>query len=183
MAPEFPSVPYGVQSLIGRRFDHLKVLHYAGSDDQGHARWCCECRCGARCKVPGRRLLTGQQVSCGCRRADPKVRRAARLKVAPRKRHAIAVKAGEASRKVPHRPAYALHASQAADMLGVSLEIVEQLARDGVLGSRTRKGEIYISVEDLSDMMAQQCREKKRCATFDTAQKVRDRLAAEQQIA
>ena len=84
-----PPVPPHTKSLIGCRFGRLLVQFYAGADKHGKSLWCCLCDCGAVLRVPGHRLLgTGggkdarhPQRSCGCERADPGVRMAARLRM------------------------------------------------------------------------------------------------------
>src|ERR1700693_1017763 len=88
-----PEVPPRVKSLIGCRFGRLIVRYFAGQDRNGKALWCCLCDCGVVCRVPGSRLLgtTGKdkghgQKSCGCERADPGIRKAARLTMPAKQR-------------------------------------------------------------------------------------------------
>jgi hypothetical protein len=102
------------------------------------------------------------QVSCGCARADPEVRRKARMKVPAKKRADICRKMRKAvTRK--SKP-YSMDIKRACELLGVSEERVEILAKDGVLGHTYRRGTIWVSSEDVAAMIGQQERAKKRCA-------------------
>jgi len=65
------------------------------------------------------------------------------------------------------KPAYAMDAHRAAELLGVSVERIEILAQDGMLGSTYRRGELWVSSRDVSDMIATQQRNKKRCRVMD----------------
>ena len=167
-----PSVPPRVKSLIGCRFGRLLVRYYAGQDKGGRSLWCCLCDCGTVCRVPGSRLLgnTGRdrghgQKSCGCERADSGIRKAARLKVAPARRREICDKM---RRSVKHRkPAYSMDAHRAAELLGVTLERIEVLVTDGLLGGTSRRGALWVSSQDVSAMIATQQRNKRRCRIMD----------------
>jgi hypothetical protein len=175
-----PTLPARAKSLIGRRFGRLLVRYYAGADKQGKSLWCCLCDCGTVLRVPGSRLL-GQnygknrnhpQVSCGCERADPAVRKAARLKVPPQRRKEIC---GIMRAAVKHRkPAYSMDAHRAAEMLGVSMERIEIMVQDGLLGSRYKRGELWVSSQDVSDLVATQQRNKRRCRVMDAIMGVGD---------
>lgn len=88
---------WGRLELKGQKFGRLKVLRYAGTDGQ-HSLWRCKCECGKRLTTQGKRLKSGYTKSCGCYRADPVVRQAARWKLTPERRRAIAVQGGEASK-------------------------------------------------------------------------------------
>ena len=77
----------GTQRIFGR----LLVLEFAGRDGYSQPYYLCYCECGQTRTVPARRLLEGRQKSCGCLRADPSVRRSARLKVTPELRREIAL--------------------------------------------------------------------------------------------
>src|SRR5208282_2086850 len=111
-----------MKSLVGRRFGRLKVTAFAGFG-QGVSRpfWCCLCKCGNTCRVEGRLLLgtkdraKHRQVSCGCARADPEVRREARMKVPAKKRAQICRKMRQAvtRKSVP----YAMDIARAAELL------------------------------------------------------------------
>jgi hypothetical protein len=87
-----------VLDLTGRTFDRLRVLERVEPRDRAddHAMWACECDCGARVTVRGAKLRSGAIRSCGCLRADPGIRRAARLQVPERRRRAIARAGGAA---------------------------------------------------------------------------------------
>ncbi len=63
----------------------------------GGALWRCACDCGGETKVRSQTLRDGIVVSCGCYRADPAVRREARLKTDEDVRRESARRAGEAS--------------------------------------------------------------------------------------
>ena len=80
-----------VHDLRGRRYGRLiareEIRH---PTDDSHSYWTCACDCGQTVTVRSTRLTTGLQVSCGCWRADPAVRQAARLKTPPGDRVAIA---------------------------------------------------------------------------------------------
>lgn len=164
-----PIVPPRVTSLVGCRFGRLLVRFYAGQDAQGKSLWCCLCDCGAVTRVPGSRLLgSGRQASqksCGCERADPGVRKAARMKMPAKKRADICTKMRKA---VKHRkPAYSMDAHRAAELLGVTVERLQVLASDGLIGSTFKRGELWVSSNDVSNMIAVQQRNKKRCRIMD----------------
>jgi len=168
--PEIPGMR--VKNLIGMRFGRLLVRFYAGADKHGKSLWCCLCDCGAVCRVPGSRLLgnTGKdrshsQKSCGCERADPGIRKAARARV-PAKRRAEICKVMRESVK-ERKPAYSMDAHRAAELLGVTVERVEVLAQDGMIGSTFRRGALWVSSQDVSNMIAVQQRNKKRCRVMD----------------
>ena len=164
-------VPPRVRSLIGMRFGRLEVKHFAGMDKQGKSYWCCLCDCGVLCRVPGGRLLgRGKekghpQKSCGCMRADPGVRAAARLKVPAKRRAEICNKARAAVRE--RKPAYSMDGHRAAELLGVSYERVEVLTRDGMLGYTYRRGSLWVSSQDVSAMIGTQQRNKRHCRTIE----------------
>lgn len=158
--------PERVKSLIGRRFGRLRVLAYAGHTKWRKTRWCCLCDCGTYCTVPGRSLLAQdkhRQISCGCARADPAVRWKARMQVPAKKREAICRKMRKAVRN--RKPPYSLSAIQAAELLGVSVERIGVLTQDGILNCRYKRGELYVSSQDVSELLSQQEREQKRCAS------------------
>ena len=68
-----------IKNLRGRRFGRLKVPETAEPVVRGgHAYWPVICDCGAHDLVRGTKLREGRIKSCGCLRADPEVRRAAR---------------------------------------------------------------------------------------------------------
>jgi hypothetical protein len=171
-----PEMPSRVKSLIGARFGRLLVRYYAGMDKHGKSMWCCLCDCGAVCRVPGTRLLgtSGRerhghpQVSCGCAKADPAIRKAAWLKMPRAKRAKCDKRCAAMHKKVKNRkPAYSMDAHRAAELLGVTLERIEVLASDGLIGSTFRKGALWVSSGDVSSMLATQQRNKRRCRVMD----------------
>lgn len=86
-----------VNDLRGRRFGRLRALEEVHPIRNGKAYWKCECECGLIATVRGTKLTSGAIVSCGCWRADPAVRRAARHKVDPARRVEIAALGAKAS--------------------------------------------------------------------------------------
>jgi hypothetical protein len=95
------------EDLTGQRFEFLKVIeldHVEG----GHGYWVCEClrsrgphggKCGRRIVSRDTRLKTGRTVSCGCAKADPEVRRTARMQVPSKRRRELAALGGKAARQ------------------------------------------------------------------------------------
>lgn len=55
-----------VNNLAGRKFGRLTVLDWAGTTDDGHAKWRCSCVCGNIKITRGTYLVSGSAVSCGC---------------------------------------------------------------------------------------------------------------------
>lgn len=51
-------------------FEDLCVLARAENSAAGKARWLCRCSCGNELVVLGASLVSGMQVSCGCKKAD-----------------------------------------------------------------------------------------------------------------
>lgn len=85
--------------LHGQTFAALTVLSREAADEGSrHARWLCQCECGAQVIVRGSKLRSGATSSCGCRgyRRSSEAHAAARAKVSTRKRKAIARKGGRA---------------------------------------------------------------------------------------
>lgn len=167
-----PEVPPRVKSLIGCRYGRLLVRYFAGQDKHGHSYWCCLCDCGTVCRVPGSRLLGNSgkerehsQKSCGCERADPGVRKAARLKVPGPRRREICNTMRKAVKQ--RKPAYSMDAHRAAELLGVTTERIEVLVSDGLIGHTYRRGELWVSSRDVSAMIATQQRNKRRCRVMD----------------
>jgi len=103
-------LPPNTVDETGHVYGALEVLEYAGREETaGHARWLCQCSCGepackGRVTVRGKLLRAGGQVSCGALRGNPELRRAARLKVPPKRRLAIA-RMGAAARRRAKKPA------------------------------------------------------------------------------
>ena len=86
-------LPKNTTDETGHTYGRLRVLEYAGREGDGpsaSALWRCQCECGERPLVRGAKLRSGRTVSCGCERADPEIRQAARLKVSSRRRKQIA---------------------------------------------------------------------------------------------
>jgi hypothetical protein len=94
-----------ITDLRGRTFGRLSISNRAEPVSRnGRAWWPCFCECGREVLVMGKRLLIpdgqpGCTRSCGCWRADPDVRQAARMKVSPRRRRQIARAGGLARMK------------------------------------------------------------------------------------
>ena len=83
-------LPKNTTDETGHRYGRLLVAEYAGREGDGAALWLCRCDCGGNAVVRGAKLRSGRTVSCGCERADPEIRQAARLKVSSRRRKQIA---------------------------------------------------------------------------------------------
>lgn len=123
-----------------------------------HAIWCCKCDCGEQVSVRGTKLITGRQISCGCQRADPAVRSAARAKVDPARRKEIAAQGGRANtgRRGMSLTAFARRS-------GASEERIVQLIRSGAIDSRIdRAGRIRLTRKDLAAAVA--AKSEKNCA-------------------
>jgi hypothetical protein len=58
----------------GNVYGRLTVIGLSGRHNDGRAMWSCECTCGNRVDVDGRRLRNGDTRSCGCRRHEPRRR-------------------------------------------------------------------------------------------------------------
>ena len=87
-----------VTDETGHRYSMLTVIEYAhASSGKGRAAWLCRCECGNERIVPGKKLRQGKQISCGCSRAIPAIRQAARMKISARRRKQIALLGGRAS--------------------------------------------------------------------------------------
>lgn len=57
------------QELGGQKFGRLRALSYEGVST-GRSTWYCLCDCGVFKIIAARDLLTGNTVSCGCRRRE-----------------------------------------------------------------------------------------------------------------
>jgi hypothetical protein len=174
-----PEVPKRVKSLVGMRFGRLLVRFFAGQDKHGKSLWCCLCDCGVVCRVPGGRLLGNSgkdrghgQKSCGCERADPGIRKAARAKVPAKRRKEICANARGAVKN--RKPAYSMDAHRAAELLGLTVQRIEVLAQDGLIGSRMKRGALWVSSQDVADMLATQQRNKRRCRVMDELMGLKD---------
>lgn len=56
--------------LIGRRFERLTVLEFAGTTKRGQALWKCQCDCGQEKIISACNLKNGHVRSCGCLRSE-----------------------------------------------------------------------------------------------------------------
>lgn len=154
------------RDLRGLRFGRLKVSHFACLTPKWRkTMWCCTCECGGSIRVDGTDLMTGRTVSCGCARADPQIRRAARMKVPVKRRKQIAQLAANACKGKPSeaQPRYKLRIERAAEFMGVSEERVRVLCDTGVLRWRIKDQETWVSATDVNAWMVQDMRERKRC--------------------
>jgi hypothetical protein len=59
-----------IVDIRGQTFGRLRVLSRVASSHVGRARWCCQCACGKRCTVEGKKLRSGHTRSCGCYAQD-----------------------------------------------------------------------------------------------------------------
>ena len=86
-----------ITDLRGRTFGRLIISTRAEPVMRhGNAYWPCQCECGNHIEARGSKLQSGRIVSCGCQKADPNIRRAARLQVSAKRRRAIAQMGGRA---------------------------------------------------------------------------------------
>lgn len=58
------------QSLIGEKFDRLKVVEYLGTQGKGERRWRCVCVCGNFVEASTDTLRRKHTKSCGCLKRD-----------------------------------------------------------------------------------------------------------------
>lgn len=56
--------------LTGQKIHRLTFLEYAGTADNGCARWKVRCDCGTEFEVTGSNVRFGQTKSCGCVKAE-----------------------------------------------------------------------------------------------------------------
>ena len=89
------------EDLTGKHYGRLLVVELHHVDDWHHSHWKCICDpekggCGKPMISRENRLKRFRTVSCGCWRADPAVRRAARLKMPVKRRKQIARMGGKA---------------------------------------------------------------------------------------
>lgn len=56
---------YPKECLVGRVFDRLTVLEFAGRDNSHGAHWTCQCSCGASITKRGGNLKRGRAKTCG----------------------------------------------------------------------------------------------------------------------
>lgn len=84
-------MPGVITDLRGQRFGRLRVPARSEPEIRNRrAYWPCVCDCGGMTWVRGTKLREGRIVSCGCYRADPAVRSAARLRIPPKERRRLA---------------------------------------------------------------------------------------------
>lgn len=70
------------EAMRGRRFGRLTIpLDATPEYSNNHAYWPCVCECGVERIVRGEVLLDGRTKSCGCLRADPSMRREAKIRL------------------------------------------------------------------------------------------------------
>jgi hypothetical protein len=84
------------RDLSGARFGRLVATSLDSIRNQ-HAYWHCRCDCGRETVVRGNALTSGHTVSCGCHRADPAIRQAARWQLSAKHRKLIARMGGKAA--------------------------------------------------------------------------------------
>ena len=60
-----------------------------------------------------------------------------------------------------------MDAHRAAELLGVSIERVEVLAKDGVIGSTYRRGALWVSSNDVATLIGTQQRNKRHCRAIE----------------
>lgn len=90
------------ENLSRRRFGRLVVQEFHEIRAKQAYWWCaCDCNPEEWISVKGAKLKSKShpQMSCGCYRADPAVRQAARLEVSPARRKAISEMGGQAIKK------------------------------------------------------------------------------------
>jgi hypothetical protein len=87
------------EDLTGLRFGRLVVKEF--HEVRGKGYWWCVCDCNPKEWVSVRvdKLKTGRTVSCGCFRADPQVRQAARWETPAERRKEIAAMGVAAKKK------------------------------------------------------------------------------------
>lgn len=108
--------------------------------------------------------MSRRVVSCGCAKADSALRRAARCKVPPAERRAIARSGGKA--RAAKRPAYRMTLAQAARGLGVSEDAVRRMIADGRIAAAGEGPALRVcrrDVESLADGAEGLPRPKKTC--------------------
>lgn len=56
--------------ITGQRFGKLTAIRYDHKDEENKAVWECICDCGNTVFVPGKRLRSGNTISCGCSKVE-----------------------------------------------------------------------------------------------------------------
>ncbi len=177
----------GARDLKGMRFGRLVVQYYAGLNKHGSACWCCLCDCGNVCRVTGGNLIQkpgrSSQKSCGCFRREhaattvTRMREAA-LKIPKEDRAKWQQAAHSVHTKRLHRT-FCLDIHAASELLQISEELVLNLAKDGVIRSKIRQGETWVSSHDISQLLIKQDCKKKQCRLIDVMMGLNPELAKE----
>lgn len=55
-----------IKDETGNKYGLLTVISFDGLDNQGNAKWKCQCKCGSIISVRGYKLRNGWTKSCGC---------------------------------------------------------------------------------------------------------------------
>ena len=163
------------EDLRGRRFGKLKVRQYVGENSRRQPCWCCVCDCGNVVRIAGLALLgsrTGQYKtkSCGCLNYGEDAASRNRKqwnKLPDRIKEKILSALHDPSVKRAGMFQYSMDGYRAAEELGVPHERIVALAGSGVLRSKWRKGELWVSSADVAELLATQKRAKKRCRQSD----------------
>lgn len=59
-----------ITDITGERFGRLKAVRFAYLDSENKAIWECLCDCGNTFYVSGKRLRSGNTISCGCAKSE-----------------------------------------------------------------------------------------------------------------
>lgn len=155
-----------LKDLRGKRFGRLLVKHFARMA-HGHAEWCCICDCGSVVRARGTRLVQGKQVSCGCAKSDPAVRRDARLKTPAARRSQIASLGGAATASAgirKNRPANCtMTLDQAALILECTRDAVAAMVQSGRIEHKEKGGRILVAARDVEALAKTTLRARNRC--------------------
>lgn len=81
--------PASFKDMQGRRFERLLVLQQGPSDNNGNARWVCQCDCGSKTLSHGFSLRNGAAKSCGCLTTDQLKERITRHGLADRPEYRV----------------------------------------------------------------------------------------------
>ena len=57
-------------NLVGRKFHRLLVVSFAFASERGRRNYICRCDCGTEKIIPGRSMVSGGIMSCGCYRLE-----------------------------------------------------------------------------------------------------------------
>src|SRR5215475_4653136 len=58
------------RDITGERFGRLIAIKPTKKRLNGHIAWLCHCDCGVKKLISGKKLRTGNTVSCGCRKKE-----------------------------------------------------------------------------------------------------------------